>query len=289
MGTTTFLLYHGLLPLADPEALGLWQTELGRRLELSGQVVIAPHGLQGVVGGTPQQLGEYAAATRRHGSLRDLRFCWSEGRGQEHRHLSITVQDAVSGFGALAERQVGRDALGRDRHLSPRQVHELLADRGDDVVLFDGRPRRASDVGRFRGALVPDVDESRHVVRALCSGKFDHLRDRPVVTYCTGGLRSEVLSTLMLQRGFTEVYALDGGIVSYGSVFADQGLWEGALYVLDDRVQIVFSENPRPIGACETCGARTYSYRECVAPLCTAHALLCNGCADFALCVAHRN
>lgn len=289
MVTMTFLIFHALRAVADPEGLGLWQAELGRRLGLSGQVVVAPHGLHGIVGGTPQQLGEYAAATKQHRTLADIRFCWSEGRGSEPRELSITVQPELSGFGALAERQVNRNGPASERHLTPRQVHELLASRGTEVVLFDGRSRRAAEVGRFRGALVPDAVEPRHVIRDLCRGKFDELRDRPVVTYCTGGLRSEVLTTLMTQRGFSEVYTLDGGIVSYGTVFADRGLWEGALYVLDERVQLVFSEDTSAIGHCESCGARTYSYRECVAPLCTAHALLCNGCADFALCAAHRN
>jgi UPF0176 protein len=289
MVMTTFLLYHALRPMADPEALGLWQAELGRRLGLSGQVVVAPHGLHGVVGGTPQQLGEYAAATKQHGGLTDVAFRWSEGRGTEPHDLSIRVREDVSGFGALAEREVSRNPPDGERQLTPHQLHELLAARGPEVVFVDGRSRRASEVGRFRGALVPGTDESRDVLRALCQGRFDGLRDRPVVTYCTGGLRSEILTSLMAQRGFSEVYALEGGIVGYGSVFADRGLWEGALYVLDERVQIVFSDNTSAIGRCESCGARTYSYRECVAPLCSAHALLCNGCADFALCAAHRN
>ncbi len=287
--TTTFLLYYTLRSMSDPEALGLWQAELGRRLELSGRVAVAPQGMYGIVGGTPERLGEYAAATQRHSALTGVRFCWSEGRGRATPDLRVTVQQDVSGFGALAERQVGQDVLGRVQQLSPHQVHELLAERGSEVVFLDGRGGREPQVGRFRGAVLPDVHESRGIIRDLRSGKLDSLRDRPVVTYCTGGLRSEVLGSLMVQRGFSEVYAIEGGIVSYGSVFADRGLWEGALYVLDDRVQITFSENPSALGHCESCGARTYSYRECVAPLCTAHALLCNGCADFALCAAHQN
>lgn len=289
MLTTTLLLYHVLRPLPDPAALCLWQAEVARRLELTGRLVVSPQGLQGILGGTARQLGEYASTTHQHPALGDLRFGWSEGRGQGSSDLDVTVQQDVSGFGPLAERHVAKDARGVGRHLTPREVHELVADRGSEVVFFDVRDRRSCEAGRFRGAVVPDVDEARGVLADFRSGRFDGLKDRPVVTYCTDGVRSEILTSLMVQRGFSQVYVLDGGIVSYGSVFAERGLWEGALYVLGERVQIVFGESPALVGHCEDCGARTYSYRQCVAPLCHAHALLCNGCADFALCAAHRN
>jgi UPF0176 protein len=62
-------------------------------------------------------------------------------------------------------------------------------------------------------------------VRELDSGKYDHLKDQPVVTYCTGGVRCEVLSAMMIKRGFQEVYQLAGGIVRYGEKYGDSGLW----------------------------------------------------------------
>lgn len=288
MATTKYLFYYMLRPFPDPEALRLWQVELGARLGVSGRVAVSPQGLHGVVGGSLPHLGAYALATQRHPALTDLRFCWGEGRGPEPGELSVRVQEDVSGFGARAEREV-TESGGCGVHLTPREVHELVAARGREVVFFDGRDHREAEVGRFRGALVPDANQARDVVRDLRSGKFDALKDRPVVTYCTGGVRSDILTSMMRHRGFSEVYVLDGGIISYGTAFADRGLWEGTLYVLGEQVQIVFSENPTVIGRCESCGASTYSYRECVAPLCSAHALLCNGCADFALCAAHRN
>ncbi|WP_257994644.1 rhodanese-like domain-containing protein, partial [Brevibacterium paucivorans] len=63
-------------------------------------------------------------------------------------------------------------------------------------------------------------------------------KDRPVVTYCTGGIRCEVLSVLMKNRGFNEVYQLDGGIVRYGETYGNSGLWDGSLYVFDKRMHM---------------------------------------------------
>ena len=63
------------------------------------------------------------------------------------------------------------------------------------------------------------------------------------MTYCTGGIRCEVLSGLMRSRGFGEVYQLDGGIVRYGEEYGDDGLWEGSLYVFDGRGSVDFSDH----------------------------------------------
>lgn len=34
--------------------------------------------------------------------------------------------------------------------------------------------------------------------------------------YCTGGIRCELYSALLLEKGFKEVYQLDGGVIAYG-------------------------------------------------------------------------
>ena len=79
------------------------------------------------------------------------------------------------------------------------------------------------------------MSNTREFVAELESGDTTTSKTKPVVTYCTGGIRCEVLSGLMRSRGFGEVYQLDGGIVRYGETFGDDGLWEGSLYVFDGR------------------------------------------------------
>ena len=96
-----------------------------------------------------------------------------------------------------------------------------------------------------------------------------------MVTYCTGGIRCEVLSSLMVNRGFKEVYQLDGGIVRYGEAFGDQGLWEGSLYVFDKRMHLEFSEDAKTIGECVRCRRRPASSRTAPMPSCRTLTLYC--------------
>jgi UPF0176 protein len=114
----------------------------------------------------------------------------------------------------------------------------------------------------------------------LESGKYDHLKDKPIVTYCTGGIRCEILSAVMINRGFQEVYQIDGGIVRYGERYRDKGLWEGSLYVFDGRMNIDFSDEAKTIGVCECCGGATKEFRNCQNLGCKDLVLLCDSCNE---------
>ena len=100
--------------------------------------------------------------------------------------------------------------------MGPPEMHELVERRGDDVVFFDARNAFEAAIGRFKDAVVPEARTTRDFAALLDSGRYDHLKPKAVVTYCTGGVRCEVLSALMIRRGFEEVYQVDGGIVRYG-------------------------------------------------------------------------
>jgi UPF0176 protein len=163
-------------------------------------------------------------------------------------------------------------------HLKPQQVHELVEERGDDVVFFDARNAFEAAIGRFKNAVVPDVQATRDFASVLDSGRYDHLKDKAVITYCTGGVRCEVLSALMIRRGFEEVYQLDGGVVRYGEAFGDDGLWEGSLYLFDARMHHEFSDHSKVIGVCERCAAPTSQYHNCANLACRKLILLCQEC-----------
>src|SRR5699024_1462848 len=135
--------------------------------------------------------------------------------------------------------QHGNQVLGTAKHLSPQEVNELVSKReaqGNPVTFFDARNAFEAQIGKFKNGVVPDTTTTRDFIAELESGKYDHLKDHPIITYCTGGIRCEALTVLMANRGFKELYQIDGGIVRYGEAFGDNGLWEGSLYVFDDRM-----------------------------------------------------
>lgn len=279
MAVHKVLLYYGFTPLADPEAIRLWQRDLCESLGLGGRILISEHGINGTVGGELGAVKKYWRKTREYAPFKDIDFKWSEGDGSEFPRLSVKVRKELVGFGAPEEVTVDEGGVvGGGVHLKPEQLHELVAEK--DVVFFDGRNKWEAEIGRFKNAVVPDVETSHDFIRELDSGKYDHLKDQPVVTYCTGGVRCEILSAMMIKRGFQEVYQIDGGIVRYGETFGDAGLWEGSLYIFDQRKAVTFSPDAITISACAECNAPSARMENCAEASCRHQLVLCDVCAQ---------
>lgn len=293
MATPKVLLFYAFAPLADPEAIRLWQHTLADSLGLRGRILISPHGINATLGGDVVPMKKYVRGTKAYAPFKDIDFKWSEGRAlddgttADFPRLSVRVRDELVTFGAPDEVEVDDHGIvGGGTKLTPAELHALVESK--DVVFFDGRNQIESDIGRFAGAVRPDVETTREFIAALDSGAYDHLKDQPVVTYCTGGIRCEVLTPLMKNRGFREVYQLDGGIATYGEAYGDDGLWEGSLYVFDDRITMDFSDHTALVGTCDACSAPTNHVADCGDVSCVRQMNRCESCvATDTMCDRH--
>jgi UPF0176 protein len=272
------ILYYKFTPIADPVAVKLWQKTLATSLNLTGRILISQHGINGTLGGEMDDLKKYIKATKEFTGFKGMVFKWSDGGQGDFPRLSVKNRDEIVAFDAADELKVDENGVVNGGvHLKPKQVNELVEKR-DDVVFFDGRNAHEAAIGKFKNAVVPDTRTSRDFIRELESGKYDDLKEKPIVTYCTGGIRCEILSSLMKNRGFKEVYQIDGGIVKYGESFGDDGLWEGSLRVFDDRMTVDFSDHASVVGVCSHCEGPTNNYENCAWNNCNDLVLICLNC-----------
>ncbi|WP_449278514.1 tRNA uridine(34) hydroxylase [Leucobacter sp. GX24907] len=302
MSQPKILLYYVFAPVADPEAVRLWQRELCESLGLTGRIIVSKHGINGTVGGEIDACKRYIRRTRGYGPFSNLEVKWSDGTGflasrpellkgvdraapwkriADFPKLSVKVRDELVAFGIPEETRVDEHGVvGGGVHLSPEAVNALVDERGEEVVFFDGRNAWEAEIGRFSGAIVPDVRTTHGFIEQIESGVFDDIKDRPVITYCTGGIRCEILSAAMRNRGFSEVYQIDGGIVRYGEAYGNDGFWEGSLAVFDDRESMDFAPGAAKIGRCAACGVPASGLANCALPECRDR---------FVACDAHRD
>ncbi|QYG13035.1 rhodanese-related sulfurtransferase [Microbacterium sp. PAMC22086] len=294
MATPKIVLFYAFTPLADPDAIRVWQRDIGEALGLRGRLIISKDGINGTLGGDIGALKKWLRSFRSYQPFADADSKWSEGTGVDAQgrsvdfpKLSVKVRDEIVSFGAPGELRVDENGVvGGGTRLTPEELHGLIDERGEEVVFFDGRNALEAQIGRFRGAVVPDTETTRDFVELLDSGVYDDLKGKPVVTYCTGGIRCEVLSSLMTARGFGEVYQLEGGIVRYGEKYGDDGLWDGSLYVFDGRGSVDFSDHAAVIGECVGCGAATKRTANCPDPSCRSQFVVCEDCVAVP-CTAH--
>lgn len=274
------LLYYKFTPISDPQAVKLWQKTLCDGLNLRGRILVSRHGLNGTVGGDMDDLKAYIKSTKQYEGFKDIVFKWSDGGREDFPRMSVKARRELVGFqNSDDEFEVDENGvIGGGVHLKPHQVNEMVEKYGDDVVFFDGRNAHEAKIGKFKNAIVPNTNTSRDFIAELESDKYDDIKDKKVITYCTGGIRCEVISAMMKKRGFKDIYQIDGGIVKYGEAFGDDGLWEGSLRVFDDRMTVDFSDKTKVIGRCTHCDGPTNNFENCQEVSCNDLVLICLHC-----------
>ena len=298
MAVPKVLLYYAFTPIADPDAIRLWQRDLCESLNLRGRILISKHGINGTVGGDLDNVKMYLRKTKEYPGFKKMDAKWSDGTGLDENglsldfpKLSVKARPEIVAFGVPDEIEVNnRGIVGGGKKLKPHELDALVAERGDEVLFFDGRNAWEAEIGRFKNAIVPDVKTTHDFVRELESGKYDHIKDKPIVTYCTGGIRCEILTPVMKARGFKEIYQIDGGIVRYGEARGNQGLWEGSLYVFDKRITMDFAPDVKLLGTCVSCGTKSNHMVNCVDKSCREQMVVCEECAEKPVyCDEHAN
>jgi len=108
----------------------------------------------------------------------------------------------------------------------------------------------------------------------------DH-KDKPIIMYCTGGIRCEKASAYLLHKGFNNVYHLEGGIIHYANTVKDHGLtnkFRGKNFVFDDRLGERISDEI--IATCHQCGAPADTHRNCSNSACHLLFIQCSDCSE---------
>lgn len=280
MSTPKIILFYVFTPLADPEAVMMWQRSLAESAGVKGRIIIAPHGINATVGGDITQVKAYIKGLRQYGPFAAAKMKWSDGEGDDFPRLSVKVRPELVSFGHPHDISVdGSGVIDGGARIKPDELHDFI-DTHPDAVFFDGRNRIESQIGKFKDAYTPQVDTTKEFIELLDSGELDHLKERPVITYCTGGIRCELLTVHMKKRGFTNLFQLDGGIVGYGSRYGDEGLWEGSLYVFDNRMSINFSEQAAIVSQCSRCAIATDRVSNFPDPDGRELVVICQQCED---------
>lgn len=252
------ILFYKFVPINDTETVMRWQRTLCEKLGLKGRILISPHGINGTLGGDLQALKYYTREMKSHSLFGEITYKWSQGGTEDFPKLKVKVKPEIVAFDAADEIVVSERGIENGgKHLKPAALHKLMQERGDEVIFYDGRNKYEAQIGKFKDAVIPDTVTSRDFKKDLEEGEISKHKDKPIVTYCTGGIRCEILSAMMKNRGFSEVYQMDGGIVKYGEKYADEGYWEGKLFVFDDRMKMGFSDKALDIASCEKCGTKT--------------------------------
>ena len=238
MSSTDVVSFYQFFDLANPAALVPRLQALCDERGLLGTVLVANEGINGTLAGGGGDIRAVFGWLRETLELdTELDGRWTRAAQPPFRRMRVRAKKEIV---TLGQPQI-RPQAGTGRHVSPDEWNILLAD--PDTLVIDTRNRYEVEVGSFRNAVDPQTDSFRdfpHFAEELAAAQQDESQfERPLAMFCTGGIRCEKATALMLELGFKNVSQLDGGILNYlETVDKDESLWEGECFVFDTRVAV---------------------------------------------------
>ncbi|MEE9321820.1 MAG: rhodanese-like domain-containing protein [Granulosicoccus sp.] len=173
------------------------------------------------------------------------------------RHEIIAFDGPDDGTAHNDSNRVARPTARLDRPeapaLPPKKLKAWL-DEKRNFTLLDTRNTYEITSGTFSEAVDLGIEHFRHFKDAVKAGVADGSLDpaKPMVTFCTGGIRCEKAAPWLLTQGFTEVWQIEGGILNYFEECGDAH-WQGDCFVFDDRVEIDTQLQPTGAEHCNYC------------------------------------
>lgn len=235
-----FAALDGLKPLRER------LTTACREWGLKGTILISTEGVNLFVAGGSSEVELLLALLRSIPGLEGLEAKVSESREQPFSRMLVKIKKEIIAFGVPGIDPVNCPAP----RLAARDLKRWL-DEGRPVTLLDTRNDYEVGLGTFRGAVPIGIGHFRD---------FPAAADRlpvpdpavPVVTFCTGGIRCEKAAPYLIDRGFANVYQLDGGILKY---FEECGgaHFDGECFVFDKRVGLAAGLDESGHGLCFAC------------------------------------
>jgi UPF0176 protein len=214
---------------------------------LLGTLIVAPEGINFTIAGPADGMAALVATLEADPRFRGMDLKWSESDEAPFLRRFIKVKEEIIAFGHPEV----RPAISTGSRIEAEALAEILDRSDDEVQLLDTRNTYETRLGTFRGAKTLDIDTFRAFAPAVLERR-DLDPDRPIVTFCTGGIRCEKASAFLLDRGFRAVFQLDGGILRYHERARGRH-FEGECFVYDRRVALDRRLEPTGAAQCYRC------------------------------------
>lgn len=225
--------FYRFLDIRDPQALRDELQDLCDEQGLLGTILVATEGFNGTIAGSSDAVRKvFHWLQSRFKIKEDLDARWTSADEAPFRRMRVRVKKEIVTLGRpdiLPHKKTGQ-------YVAPEKWNELIND--PNVLLIDTRNHYEFEVGTFPGAIDPGNDSFREFP-AFGKQLAEQSPGRPLAMFCTGGIRCEKATALMLELGFDEVYHLEGGILNYlEKIPADDNRWDGECFVFDTRVAV---------------------------------------------------
>lgn len=269
------LLYYKYVTIDCPEDVKNMQRKLCEKLHLKGRIIVATEGINGTIEGKTQDTEIYIEKMEKSPLFKGISYKKSAGSGDAFPKLKIRVRPEIVTAG-LPEIN---PQVTTGKYVTAEELHAWFEEKKEFYVV-DMRNDYEYMSGYFENFIPSGIHNFFDIKQVL--PKLAHLKDKTIVTVCTGGVRCEKASGLLVVNGFKDVYQLKDGIQTYMEKFPNEH-FKGKLYVFDNRLTVGFNTTDEKhviVGRCRDCGTECDTYVNCEYDICHLHYICCNNCLD---------
>jgi UPF0176 protein len=271
--THWILAFYHFVPLENPQEEVQTHKAFFAGCGITCRIYISEQGINGQMSGIVEDAKAYIEWMHQRPEFRDVIFKIHPYHEQVFPRATIKYRKQLVAIDSAV------DLSKRGEHVSPEQWKSML-EADSEKILIDVRNDYEWKIGRFTGAELPPCETFREFTEYA-----DQLKEKadpqntPVMMYCTGGIRCELYSAILKEKGFERIYQLDGGVIGYGLQQGNKH-WDGKLFVFDDRMAIPISDEgeSKVIGACHFCNSPNDTYYNCANMDCNHLFLCCPEC-----------
>jgi len=199
--------------------------------ELKGTILLSREGINSFLAGTRDNIDCFVAFIRTFPEFKDIWYKESFTNYQPFNRMLVRVKKEIIPMNVdtiIPERQTAP-------YVTPETLKQWYIEKRDMIVL-DTRNDYEVELGTFENAMDLHIAHFREFDDAVDLMPQD-LKDKTIVTFCTGGIRCEKAAELMSQKGFKNVYQLEGGIINYFEKCGGD-FYNGECFVFDQRVAV---------------------------------------------------
>lgn len=269
------LLFYKYIKVPDPEKLKTDQKQLMEKLNLKGRIIVSSEGINGTLEGLTSDTEKYIKELKLNPLFEDIIFKKSAGDGKSFPKLSVKVRPEI-----VAARLPDLDPnITTGKYLTADELYQWYI-TGKEFYTVDMRNDYEYDSGYFENSIFSGLHNFYDLPAVL--PKLEKLKNKTIVTVCTGGVRCEKASGFLVLNGFKDVYQLKDGIQTYMEKYPNT-FFKGKLYVFDGRLTVGFNtddKNHEIVGKCYHCKSPADTYTNCEYDICHYHYICCENCKD---------
>ena len=236
--------------IKDPEKLHNEIRITLKNLSIYGTILVGEEGINGTISGEEVKLDEAIAFIQSIDGFSKIDIKKSKSKVNPFVRLKIKHKKEIVTIG---DKSIDPNEMVGD-YIEPENWNNLISDK--NTILIDTRNDYEYSIGTFKNAINPNTVKFREFPEWVKNQKFtdNDKKNKNVAMFCTGGIRCEKASSMMLKDGFKNVSHLKGGILNYfESISQENSLWEGECFVFDDRVSVKHDLSEGTYDMCHGC------------------------------------